>query len=211
VLGTLHLQTPGGVPPVGDQILLSRVAGEVAQALANLHYREALKNMAIRDPLTGLFNRRYLEEYLAMEISRSRRKGAKLSLAVIDIDHFKKYNDSFGHEAGDAVLRELGQFLSRSVRNGDAACRYGGEEFIVAMWDTTLDEARLRAERLREEVKGLPVQLGGRALAPISLSVGVAAFPEHAEDAEGLVRAADRALYSAKFSGRDRVCVAATL
>jgi diguanylate cyclase (GGDEF)-like protein len=208
VLGTLYLHNSGPMLEQADQGLLSRVAGEVAQALASLRYREALRNMAIRDPLTGLFNRRYLEEYLEMEIARTHRKGAKLSVVMIDIDHFKRFNDTFGHEAGDAILREIGQFLLRQTRTGDAACRYGGEEFIVAMWEATPDAALERAETLREEVKLVRVQAGGKLLPPITMSLGIAAFPDHATLADDLVRAADRALYKAKFSGRDRVCVA---
>jgi diguanylate cyclase (GGDEF)-like protein len=207
LLGVLHGQTADGGSP-SEYGLFVRIAGETAQALANLRYREVLKSMAIRDPLTGLFNRRYLEEYLEMEISRATRKGTQLGLVVIDIDRFKQYNDTAGHEAGDEVLREVGQLMTRHIRDGDAACRYGGEEFIIAMWECSLEVAHQRAERLREDVKGLKLRLAGRSLATVTLSAGVAVFPDHGTTAEAVIRAADRALYTAKTSGRDRVCVA---
>jgi diguanylate cyclase (GGDEF)-like protein len=208
MLGILHAESRAGpVSPV-DQALLQRVAGEVAQALANLRYRDALKRMAIRDPLTGLFNRRYLEEYLAMEITRSMRNQQHLGLVLVDIDHFKAFNDSYGHEAGDEVLCEVGKLFMRHIRDGDAACRYGGEEFVLAMWECPPEAARTRAEALREDVKKLQVRIGQRALGGITLSAGVAVFPDHGTTAEEVLRAADRALYTAKLAGRDRVCVA---
>ena len=209
MLGIMNLQRSHGASTPAEQRLFGRIAGEIAQALANLTLRDALKRLAIRDPLTGMFNRRYLEEYLEMETGRARRKGSQLSLVMIDLDNFKWFNDTFGHDAGDAALRELSAFFSRHVRAGDAACRYGGEEFILAMWESPLDAATERAETMRREVKNLHVSSGGRSLGALTFSVGIATFPEHGGTGTELINAADRALYRAKAEGRDRVCIAA--
>lgn len=127
---------------------------------------------------------------------------------MFDIDHFKRLNDTFGHEAGDAALRELGAFLQANLRGGDVACRYGGEEFVFLLPEASLDDTRRRAEQLWQAVKRLPVSYRGQSLGPIILSLGVAAFPKHGETGEALLRAADTALYRAKHEGRARVIVA---
>jgi len=127
---------------------------------------------------------------------------------LVDIDHFKQFNDSYGHEAGDIVLRELGAFLQSQIRGGDIACRVGGEEFLLVLPDTSLDVTRQRAEKLREESKRVSIQYGGRPLAAITLSMGVAGFPVHGTMCDAILRSADEALYQAKAQGRDRVVVA---
>ncbi len=180
----------------------------IGLALANLKLRDTLRNLSIRDALTGLFNRRYLEESLEREIYRAERKGAPLGVVMLDIDHFKQFNDTFGHEAGDAILHEIGALLQRHVRSSDIACRYGGEEFTLIMPETSLEIACQRAGHLREAVKHLQVQHGKRSLGDVTLSFGVAVFPDHGTTAETLLRAADTALYQAKSEGRDRVCAA---
>jgi diguanylate cyclase (GGDEF)-like protein len=187
------------------QRLAVTAAGHIALALANLRLRETLRMQSIRDPLTGLFNRRYMEESLARELRRAARNQRKLGAIMLDLDHFKRFNDTFGHEAGDALLRELGGFLRTRTRREDIACRYGGEEFVVILPEASIEATRQRAERLREEFKHLNVQHRGRSLGAVTLSLGVAVFPEHASTVEDIMRSADRALYRAKAEGRDRV------
>ena len=180
----------------------------IGLALANLKLRDTLRNLSIRDALTGLFNRRYLEESLEREIYRAGRKGLPMGVVMIDIDHFKQFNDTFGHDAGDAVLHEMGALLHRHVRSSDIACRYGGEEFMLILPEASLEVACQRAGRLREAVEQIQMQHGLRALGVITLSFGVAVFPDHGPTAETLLRAADKALYQAKAEGRNRICVA---
>ncbi|MGQ0580085.1 MAG: diguanylate cyclase [Betaproteobacteria bacterium] len=167
----------------------------------------SLRRQALRDPLTGLFNRRFFDAGLTQEITRSRRSGAPASLLILDIDNFKKYNDEYGHEAGDAVLRAFGQLLQAQVRGGDVACRYGGEEFVVLMPNAPLDSAKERGRQILEAIRGLEVPHQGRLLTSVTASLGVAEFPTHASDAEGILEAADHALFMAKRTGRDRMAV----
>ncbi|MEP0798583.1 diguanylate cyclase [Funiculus sociatus] len=189
------------------QRLAVTVAQHIALALANLRLREILKNQSIRDPLTDLFNRRYLKESLEQEIHRARCKQQPLGIIILDIDDFKKFNDTYGHEAGDAVLREVGLFLQKNIRKGDIACRYGGEEFTLILPEAPLDVVLERAQQLREKIKQLQVNYHGQPLGTITLSLGVACFPEHGLTASETIQAADTALYQAKTQGRDRVCV----
>jgi diguanylate cyclase (GGDEF)-like protein len=183
------------------------MAESISLSLANLKLREYLHNQAIRDSLTGLFNRRYMEESLKREVHRATRKGISLGIVMLDIDHFKDFNDTFGHAAGDALLHDLGSFLQARIRRGDIACRYGGEEFMLILPESSLDDTRQRAEQLREEIKHLSVQHDGQSLSAITVSLGVAAFSEHISTVEAILRAADLALYRAKSEGRDRVVV----
>ena len=168
--------------------------------------QETLRDQAVRDPLTGLFNRRYLMETLNREVLRCQRDGHPLAVALIDVDHFKAVNDALGHEAGDRILVAVGGYLLSQVRQDDAACRYGGEEFVVVLPNTTLDVAMRRAEEWRLAMRQIPPVGDDR---PITISVGVAAAPVHGRSGEAVVRAADEAMYEAKALGRDRV-VAAT-
>jgi two-component system, cell cycle response regulator len=166
---------------------------------------KTMRNLSIRDPLTGLFNRRYMEEALALELHRTKRNDAQLAVIMIDIDHFKQFNDDFGHDGGDAILRALGAFFKEQVRGSDIACRYGGEEFILILSPSTAEGARQRAEKIREDARLLSVSHANRNLGAITLSLGVAIFPDHASEAEAIVKAADVALYQAKRGGRNRV------
>jgi diguanylate cyclase (GGDEF)-like protein len=193
-----------------EQRLARTLAEQAALALANLNMRDALKVQSIRDPLTGLFNRRYMEESFDRELRRATRKRSALAILMIDIDHFKSFNDSFGHEAGDAVLRSFGTLLKEYFRGEDVLCRYGGEEFTVILPETSLEAARQRSIELCEHAKRMLVEHQGQTLRPISISVGVASFREHGTTAEILLRAADAALYLAKQQGRDRVVLADT-
>ena len=205
VLGILHLRGPDP-SIVQSSLQLAGTAGDgLALTLANLMLRESLKEESIRDPLTGLFNRRYLTETLAREFARARRAGVPLAVIMMDADHFKRFNDSFGHAAGDIVLRELGAFFKRSIRADDLACRYGGEEFCLILPQTDRDGAQQRAEGFRAGAARLALKSDGRVLEPVTLSLGVAVFPEDGDSAESLMRAADVALYQAKRAGRNRV------
>jgi diguanylate cyclase (GGDEF)-like protein len=189
---------------------LAATAEQIALALANLRLRDTLKSQSIRDPLTGLFNRRFLEESLERECRRAIRASRPLSVMMLDIDHFKRFNDTFGHDAGDAVLREVGAVLRSFFRGEDVACRYGGEEFALVMTDTSAEGALARASQLREQVHQLSLSFRRQALGPVTISVGIATLPLHASTAEVLLRVADKALYRAKHEGRDRVVLADT-
>jgi len=189
--------------------LASVLADNIGLGIAYLKVRESTRNLAIRDPLTGLYNRRYMEEALTQELHRSKRNAEQLAVIMIDIDHFKQFNDNFGHDGGDAVLRALGTFFSTHVRESDIACRYGGEEFMLILSPSTADGAKQRAEKIRVDARQLKVNHGERDLGAISLSLGVAIFPDHACDEETIVKAADVALYAAKSGGRDRVVMVA--
>jgi diguanylate cyclase (GGDEF)-like protein/PAS domain S-box-containing protein len=185
---------------------LALTVGEhISLSLSNFKLRETLREQSIRDALTGLYNRRYMEESLDRELRRSERKQRTLGVLLADVDHFKQYNDALGHEAGDALLRALADFFRAQVRREDIVCRYGGEEFTLLLPEASIDIARERAEMLREKIKALRVEHRGQPLDPVTLSLGVAVFPDHGTTAEELVRAADAALYRAKAAGRDRV------
>ena len=191
------------------QHALLRVFSEpVALALSNLKLRESLRQQSIRDPLTGLFNRRYLEETLLLEVERAKRNKSAFSIIMMDLDHFKRFNDTHGHEAGDAVLKVFGSFLQQHIRGGDIACRYGGEEFTLILPGTSLENAQQRAEQLCDGIRVLNIDFQNQILGPLSLSVGIAAFPVQGETGELVLQAADAALYRAKAGGRDRVVVA---
>ena len=218
-LGVLHLQKRFESSPSpaleadayftnAKRRLAQTVADSIGLALANLKLRETLRNQSIRDSLTSLFNRRYMEVSLEREISRAARSRLSVGIIMLDLDNFKTFNDTFGHDAGDAVLRELGLFLQRHTRGGDIACRYGGEEFTLILPDASVEATLRRAEHLREELKHLSIEHRDQVLGSVSLSAGVAAYPEHGASAEALLRAADAALYRAKSEGRDRVVTA---
>ena len=183
----------------------------ISLALANLRLREVLRSQSIRDPLTGLFNRRYMEETLEREMRRAARHKEGVALLMVDIDHFKQFNDTFGHQAGDTLLREFGDFLNQRTRGQDVACRFGGEEFVLILTSATAADGSKRAELLQEELKQLTVQHAGQVLGKITLSIGVSAFPGHGATGEELLRTADRALYRAKTEGRDRIVVASPM
>ncbi|HEY7601318.1 MAG TPA: diguanylate cyclase [Methylomirabilota bacterium] len=212
-LGLFTLAVPPGAAADGGlgeaRVRLAvTVAEQFALALANVRLRETLRGQSIRDPLTGLFNRRYMEETLDRELSRAQRERRPLSLLLLDIDRFKHFNDTFGHEAGDTVLASLGAMLRAMSRVGDVACRYGGEEFVLILPEASLPDARRRAEEIQDAIRGLRVTHGGRPLEGVRCSMGVAAFPEHGDSGGALLRAADAALYRAKREGRDQVVLA---
>lgn len=173
---------------------------QIAAQARQLALSEALlREESIRDFLTNLFNRRYLEETLRREIQQVARKHAPLGIIMLDVDHFKHLNDTLGHAAGDVVLRELGAFLTRQVRQSDIACRYGGDEFVLVLPNTSRETTTERAEQLREGVKNLNLPLS------ITISLGVAIFPEDGDRGELLLQSADEALYQAKHTGGNHV------
>ncbi len=183
----------------------------ISMALANLKLQETLRMQSLRDPLTGLFNRRYLEASFDREIQRAERRGIPLSVLMIDVDHFKQFNDNFGHEAGDTLLSHLGKLLGSVVRSEDVSCRYGGEEFTVIMPEADKQLASKRAEEICAAVRNMEVQHRNLSLGKVTVSIGVATWGEHGRTPEELMRNADNALYLAKSSGRDQVKVAETL
>ncbi len=183
----------------------------ISMALSNLKLQETLRIQSLRDPLTGLFNRRYLEASFEREIQRAERRKIPLSVLMLDIDHFKRFNDTFGHEAGDALLAHFGTVLGKVVRNEDVSCRYGGEEFTVLMPEADAQHAQTRAEEICAAVRAMELQHRNLSLGKITVSIGVATFDQHGRTPDELLRNADNALYMAKNRGRDRVVVAETL
>ncbi len=198
--GLLHLSGSDA-----DERFALNVASQIALAMANVKLRDSLEAQAMRDPLTGLFNRRHLTLALEREIRRAEREKTTVSVIMADIDFFKKVNDTFGHAAGDEVLRELGTFFTRFLRPYDVACRYGGEEFTLILPGSTLENAVRHAERLRQAARELAPVFEGRPLGSLTLSLGVAAWPEDGETVEDVIAASDAALYRAKAGGRNRV------
>ena len=164
--------------------------------------------LSMRDPLTGLYNRRYLEETMGRELPRARRSGEGVGVIVLDLDHFKRLNDSFGHDAGDHVLARTGELLRQATRGGDIACRFGGEEFAVILPGASLESAHRRAEAIRSAFESSEFDFEGQKLGPLSLSAGVACIPPDATDWAFAIQQADRALYAAKQTGRNRVLAA---
>jgi diguanylate cyclase (GGDEF)-like protein/PAS domain S-box-containing protein len=206
-LGILHFQATDEAPTLADSELSFKTtfAGQVGLSVANIRLREALRSQSIKDPLTGLYNRRYLTEMLERETRRAVRGAQSLGVLMIDLDHFKKFNDTYGHDAGDAVLRETASFLSKSIRAEDVVCRFGGEEFVVILPTADLNAAHARGERIRSKLHELTVLHHGQSLGMITISVGVAELPLHGTSPKDLLAAADAALYRAKREGRDRV------
>jgi diguanylate cyclase (GGDEF)-like protein/PAS domain S-box-containing protein len=205
VLCLIGLPTGKVENPSSPKSLAVTVGEDIKLSLFNLRLRERLREQATRDPLTGLYNRRYLEESLARELHRTNREGVPLCVAMLDLDYLKQYNDTFGHEAGDRVLRELGRVFREKLRKSDISCRFGGEEFVLVLPGSTLADARQRVEQIRLLVKSLQIRHNDQILGRLTVSGGVAASPEHGATAPELLQAADAALYCAKQSGRDQV------
>ena len=212
VLGVLHLRSaPDSEIHIFEeaQQQLARVATDgVALGLANLALREKLRQQSIRDPLTDLFNRRFMEESLERELLRSARSKKSVGIIMMDIDLFKQFNDAHGHDAGDAVLRQIGHFLRGHSRGSDVACRFGGEEFILILPEASLENTRLRAEQYCQDFRSLQIEHAGHSLGSLTVSIGVAAYPEHGKLSSEVLKAVDLALYRAKQNGRDQVAVA---
>jgi diguanylate cyclase (GGDEF)-like protein len=190
-----------------DLQFLSVIGYQMAATLKHFQRFSSIKNIAIYDTLTGLHNRRYFEERLGIETQKSFYSGTPLSLVMVDIDHFKKVNDTFGHTEGDQVLCKTSSLLKNSVRKKDTVARYGGEEFILILPEAGLEASFVIAERIRRLVENTPFEVG-RAQVNITISMGISSFPSHrAKSKEELVKMADQALYDAKRGGRNKVCI----
>jgi diguanylate cyclase (GGDEF)-like protein len=205
-IGILYLRAQAGATiDVELQAFAKTVADQISLALANLRLQETLRTRAVRDPLTNLFNRRYLEESLEREIHRAQRNGTQLGVMMLDLDHFKRFNDTFGHAGGDALLQQFAHMVQTLFRDEDIVCRYGGEEFAVMMPETSEATLHARAEELRANTKNLHARLNGQSLGPVTVSIGTAVTSVTNSTAQGVFAAADHALYEAKKNGRDRV------
>ena len=212
VLTASRIASRSNTPPssAASEALAVSVGDHLGLALTNMRLRESLRDHSIKDPLTGLFNRRYLEETLEREISRSARSGKPLGLIMLDIDHFKRFNDTFGHSGGDALIRELGGLLDTLTRTEDAVCRYGGDEFVVLLPESSLDVTLLRAEEIRQAAYLFNIVHEGSVLSAVTLTAGIAVYPNNGANMAELIRAADEAMYRAKHAGGDMVQVAQT-
>jgi diguanylate cyclase (GGDEF)-like protein len=206
-LGLLFLSCAGSFDDRARQ-LATALAEQLSLALANQKLQETLRTQSIRDPLTGLFNRRYLEASFARELTRSQRRELPLAVLMLDLDHFKRYNDEQGHDAGDQLLAGFGRLLLQLTRREDIACRYGGEEFMLVLAETGSEQAIARAAQIRESLAGLAIPFHRRTLSPATVSIGIAIFPDHGITFDELMRKADAALYQAKRAGRDRAVIA---
>ncbi|MGN6512921.1 MAG: diguanylate cyclase [Lysobacteraceae bacterium] len=204
-LGLLHVSGDATTHRDQAQALLAHVAEQLGLALVNLQLRDKLRAQSLRDPLTGLHNRRYLDEALPREVNRCLRRHLPLAVLMLDVDHFKSFNDAHGHAAGDALLAAIARVLQDSVRGEDLVCRYGGEEFTVVLAEAARDDALQRAEQIRAAVALVTVQHLRQTLGPRTVSIGLAMLPAQGETPEALLHAADHALYRAKSEGRDRV------
>jgi len=211
-IGLFYLSTNTAIAlPESKQQLARTLAEQVGLAIANLRLQETLQQQSIRDPLTGLFNRRYLEESLNQELSRAQRQQQQIGVIMIDIDHFKKFNDTYGHDAGDYVLQTVGTLLKKYVRGSDIACRYGGEEMILVLPDSTLESTGIRAEAIREAIAQITLSHNSQLLGSLTASFGVASFPQHGVTGNAVIQSADAALYRAKAAGRNQVLIAPSL
>ncbi len=213
MLGLLYLEavsasTVAGAEDAEASHDLDVFAENISLALGNQRLHEKLRDQSIHDPLTGLFNRRYLEEALELDIARAARGATSLSLIMGDVDNFKQFNDTFGHDAGDLVLKRVAEAIQAKIRGGDLACRYGGEEFLILLHSAELRQARERADMIREAIKSIELALHGQMLGSVTISLGVATVPVDAAEGAAMITAADAAMYAAKHAGRDRVEVA---
>jgi diguanylate cyclase (GGDEF)-like protein len=205
-IGLLSLVSPNAEALDERRQKLALVISEqISLALANLALRDRLKDQSILDPLTGLFNRRYMEESFERERVRHRDRKRAFGVAMADIDHFKKFNDDFGHEAGDHVLKEIANALRRSLRPGDITCRFGGEEMVLLLPEADLEQTRQCAEHCRSAIEKLDLSHNGRSLGKVSISMGIAAFPDDGDSVDALIKKADLGLYQAKHAGRNQV------
>jgi diguanylate cyclase (GGDEF)-like protein/PAS domain S-box-containing protein len=208
-LGFLHLAQDGiGRIVDAQQRLAVAMAEHIAMALSNLRLHETLRSQSIRDPMTGLFNRRFMEESLELELRRATRGQNTLGIIMVDMDRFRDFNQTYGREAGDSALRELGTLLQANVRKEDIACRFAGQRFAVIMPQGTLDVTHQRAAMLLELARGLHVKLRSQVVGNLQFSLGVSVFPQHGRTVDSILRAAEAALQRAKEAGGDQVVTA---
>lgn len=209
-IGLLHIAAadPQLLEDARPQRLAKRISEQASLAISNLKLQHKLMIQSTHDPLTRLFNRRYLETTLEREISRAKRAAQNLCVMVLDVDHFKKFNDTRGHDAGDALLVSFAKLLQNKTRKEDIVCRYGGEEFVIVLPGASAETGLMHAQRLCEATREMEVTFAGQSLGNITVSIGVACFPAHGETQEELISKADAALYAAKHGGRDRALLA---
>jgi len=193
------------LPEVGRKLAAAEAC---ALALASIRLREKLEDQSLRDALTGLYNRRYAEETLLREIGRAKRESSALSVIMLDLDHFRRFNEEFGHDAGDMALREAATVLVENVRTSDVVSRVGGEEFLLIFPGASIEAALRKIDRIREKMKALEILHRGQRLPPVTFSAGAAGYPANGIAPDVLLRAADKALYEAKHAGRDRSVLA---
>jgi diguanylate cyclase (GGDEF)-like protein/PAS domain S-box-containing protein len=211
IIGLLYLELPPILNPdielldSDDRLIIHAVAEQTALSLANLRLRENLQFQSVHDPLTGLYNRRYLEEFMQKVLHQATRTKMPLAVFMLDLDYFKRFNDNNGHEAGNALLKEVGLLLTREIRSGDIAARYGGEEFTIVLYNTEAEFALLRAETIRKSFSQISIQYGAGTLGSVTVSMGMAMFPHDGRTSSQLIEAADKALYAAKKHGRNCV------
>ncbi len=205
IIGLLHLESRFKTYDRKVEELALIVAEHLALSLSNLKLRETLSEESVRDPLTGLFNRRYMEESLAQELARASRAKYPVSLLKLAVDDFEHFNDAFGRDGSDLLLKELGALIQQQVRRGDIFCRLAGESFVLILPSAKPEFAVKRAQGFREAVKSLNLASRGQLLGPVTISVGVSAYPDHGTSADELLRMADQALSHAKAKGRDTV------
>lgn len=207
-IGVLHFVMGNSEETESNSHLLNAIAEQIGLTLANIQLRDNLREQAIRDPLTGLYNRRYMLETLDQAHSRAERANESIAILMIDLDHFKRFNDNFGHDAGDHVLKAAANILKESIRQEDIACRFGGEEFCIVCPSTDKKHAQFIAERIGTGIRSLELKINQLPLGTVTASIGIAMYPEHADAMQGIIKIADEALYKAKEEGRDRIIVA---
>ena len=192
---------------MGSKQLAINIAEQISSVIANLTLREKLEFQSIRDPLTGLFNRRYLEEFLNKEIHRATRNRYSVGVIMLDLDHFRNINNTLGHPAGDFALKEIANFLQNMIRSSDVACRYGGEEMTLVLPESPLEDTARKAEEIRAAIAKLQLNYKDEQLIKVTSSFGVACFPNQGKTVEEIIQAADIALFQAKANGRNQVII----
>ncbi len=210
ILGGLHITELDVLEHKNQQECFHWLANSIAEraaiALRSAKQQQKLRFKATRDVLTGLYNRRFMEETLTIEERRALRRGSNIGIMMLDVDHFKHYNDTYGHDAGDTLLRSIGELLRKTVRKCDIPCRYGGEEFVIILPGADLKDTSQRAEMLRIAIENLSIQHSGQALAGVTVSIGAASYPQNGDAWQSVLKTADQALYQAKHAGRN--CIA---
>ncbi|KTD11739.1 regulatory protein (GGDEF, PAS, PAC domains) [Legionella gratiana] len=206
LIGVIHLLAPKDKRLTTHQQEIAHSFGNIVKlAIANINLRVSLSELSLHDPLTNLYNRRYLNDILSRELIRIAREKKTLCVAMLDIDNFKKFNDTYSHLAGDELLKAIGKLLNDSFRESDVSVRFGGEEFVVVLLNTTLNNAVIKMEELREKIKNISIYFKGNLLNNITISIGVAEALKHGASIEEIIKAADHALYAAKQAGKDNV------
>ncbi|KTC80238.1 GGDEF domain-containing protein [Legionella cherrii] len=206
LIGVIHLIAPKDRKLTRHQQDMANSFGNIVKlAIANINLRVSLSELSLHDPLTNLYNRRYLNDILSRELIRIAREKKTLCVAMLDIDNFKKFNDTYSHLAGDEILKAIGKLLKDSLRETDISVRFGGEEFVIVLLNTTLNNAVSKMEELREKIKNISIYFKGNPLNHITISIGVAEALKHGASIDEIIKAADLALYAAKLAGKDRV------